>query len=81
MSAHGNLQLESGHELYLLECDSHFPKEIPVLTFSVSDVEDLWLQLNKDGVKIEPLETDKLFGKLFVFYDVDGNKYNAVELK
>lgn len=81
ITAHGNLQLESGEELYLLECQNHSPTINPLLTFSVSDLHHLWLQIKSNGVITEPIETNELFGKLFVFYDPDGNKYNAVEIK
>ncbi|RIE03123.1 sigma-70 family RNA polymerase sigma factor [Cohnella faecalis] len=78
-TARGQLQLESGQLLYLLECAPPFTKTSPGLTFSVSDVEDLWLQLNGDGVSVDPVEVDEWFGKMFVFYDPDGNPYEAVE--
>lgn len=81
ISIHGNLQLDSGDELYLLECQNHAPAAIPVLTFSVSDIDQLWLQLKSNGVITEPIETSEWFGKLFVFHDPDGNKYNAAENK
>lgn len=79
-SSHGNLLLESGHELYLLESESHSPREIPLLTFSVSDAKALWLKLTSSGVQTEPIAADDLFGKSFVFHDPDGNKFNAVEI-
>lgn len=79
MNSHGNLLLESGHELYLLECRLHSPQTMPMLTFSVSSVDDLWSQLKSGGVKTEPIETNELFGKRFAFYDPDDNKYYAVE--
>lgn len=79
INTHGNLLLESGHELYLLECHSHSPTNVPVLTFSVSNLSDLWSQLNKCGVITETIETNEIFGKLFAFYDPDENKYYAVE--
>ncbi|MCM3041280.1 sigma-70 family RNA polymerase sigma factor [Paenibacillus motobuensis] len=82
INSHGNLLLESGHELYLLECHHlHSPKKMPVLTFSVSNVDELWLELKSSGVNTEPIETNELFGKLFAFYDPDDNKYYAVENK
>lgn len=80
-SIHGNLKLESGHELYFLECQNHSPKKIPLLTFLVANANDLWLTLKNNGVHTEPIEENDLFGKLFVFYDPDGNKFNAVENK
>jgi RNA polymerase sigma-70 factor (ECF subfamily) len=81
LSKHGNLLLESGDELYLLECQTHLPSPIPLLTFSVTHIDQLWLSLKSKGVHIEPLETNELFGKLFPFYDPDGNKYYAAEKK
>ncbi|SFL36814.1 RNA polymerase sigma-70 factor, ECF subfamily [Paenibacillus sp. 1_12] len=81
MTIHGNLQLESGHELYLLECHNHFPKELPILTFTVSDVDELWSLLQSKEVITNPIETDEWLGKRFVFYDPDGNRYHAVEHK
>lgn len=81
MNTRGNLLLESGHELYLLECRPRFPSPMPVLTFSVSCVDDLWSALKSSGVRIDPIETDELFGKRFAFYDPDENKYYAVENK
>jgi RNA polymerase sigma-70 factor, ECF subfamily len=80
-NAHGNLLLESGHELYLLECNSHSPNIRPVLTFSVSNIDELWSQLQSSGAVIEPIDTDETFGKLFAFFDPDNNKYFAVENK
>lgn len=79
INTNGNLLLESGHELYLLECHSHSPKNMPVLTFSVSNVDELWSQLKSSGVITGPIETNELFGRLFAFYDPDENKYYAVE--
>jgi len=78
-SSHGNLLLESGHKLYLLESENHLPREIPLLTFSVSDANPLWLKLTSSGVRTEPIIENDLFGKSFIFYDPDGNKFNAVE--
>ncbi|RIX52114.1 sigma-70 family RNA polymerase sigma factor [Paenibacillus nanensis] len=78
-SPHGHLLLESGHELYLLECSAHSPKPIPLLTFSVSGLDALWHRLKSGGVRTEPIEKDDLFGRLFAFYDPDFNKYYAVE--
>lgn len=79
ISSHGNLLLESGHELYLLECHTHSPKQIPVLTFSVSNADELWSSLHSQGVIAEPIEADDVFGRRFAFYDPDKNKYYAVE--
>ncbi|AJY77634.1 RNA polymerase subunit sigma-24 [Paenibacillus beijingensis] len=81
ISIHGNLLLESGHELYLLESETRSPKGMPVLTFSVEDADELWLQLTSGRVDSGPIETHELFGKQFVFYDPDGNKYQVVENK
>lgn len=79
INAHGNLLLESGHELYLLECYLHTPRNMPLLTFSVSNADELRAQLISSGVTAEQMETTELFGKLFAFYDPDYNKYYAVE--
>jgi len=79
ISTHGIPILESGQELYLLEGHSNSRTHLPVLTFSVSNLVDLWSQLNNCGVMTEPIETHELFGKLFAFYDPDQNKYYAVE--
>ena len=79
VNTRGNLLLESGHELYLLECLTHAPQNMPVLTFAVSNIHDLWSQLIIDGVVAGPIETNEWFGKHFVFYDPDGNQYHAVE--
>ena len=79
VNTHGNLLLESGHELYLLECQTHTPPNMPVLTFAVSNIHDLWSRLKSDGVVAGPIETNEWFGKHFVFYDPDGNQYHTVE--
>jgi len=81
MSRHGNLLLESGHELYLLECHNHLPSDLPMLAFEVFDVEELWHKLKHDGVKAESLIRNNDIGKHFVFYDPDGNAYHAIENK
>lgn len=81
ISPHGNLLLESGHELYLLESRARSPKTKPILTFSVDDADELWLRLCSCRVHSGPVETDELFGKHFVFYDPDGNPYQVVEMK
>ncbi|MDQ6421271.1 sigma-70 family RNA polymerase sigma factor [Paenibacillus sp. LHD-117] len=81
ISRHGNLKVESGHELYLLECHSHLPSELPLLAFEVTDVEELWLKLQDDEVRLEPIDTNTFIGKHFVFYDPDGNPYHAIENK
>ncbi|MEC0370395.1 sigma-70 family RNA polymerase sigma factor [Paenibacillus chibensis] len=81
ISRHGNLLIESGHELYLLECHPHLPSELPLLAFEVSDIEELWHKLQHDEIKSELIQTNKLIGKHFVFYDPDGNAYHAVENK
>ncbi|MDP5274883.1 sigma-70 family RNA polymerase sigma factor [Chengkuizengella axinellae] len=80
-STHGNLLLESDHELYLLECSKHTPTKVPVLTFSVSNIDDLQSQLYNSGVRTEPIQTSELFGKSFAFHDPDENKFLAVENK
>jgi len=79
ISEHGNLLLESGHELYMLECSSFAPGAIPVLTFTVSDAEALWTRLQSDGVSTLPIGMNEWFGIQFVFFDPDGNSYCAVE--
>lgn len=78
-SRHGNPVLESGQELYLLECQHHDPASLPVLTFEVTNVEDLGQLLQQQEIGTEPIQEDALFGKLLVFYDPDGNKYHAIE--
>ncbi|GAV15581.1 sigma-70 family RNA polymerase sigma factor [Paenibacillus sp. NAIST15-1] len=81
ISRHGNLLVESGHELYLLECHTHLPSDLPLLAFEVSDIEELWHKLQHDKVKMESINTDHFIGKYFIFYDPDGNSYHAVEHK
>ncbi|MGO4500148.1 sigma-70 family RNA polymerase sigma factor [Paenibacillus sp. 2RAB27] len=81
ISRRGNLLVGSGHELYLLECHTHLPSDLPLLAFEVSDVEQLWYKLQRDGVKSESIHTNHFVGKQFVFYDPDGNLYHAVEKK
>lgn len=81
ISRHGNLLIESGHELYLLECHTHLPSDLPLLAFEVSDIEGLWHKLQHDEVKSESIKTNHFIGKHFVFYDPDGNAYHAVEKK
>jgi len=79
ISRHGNLLVESGHELYLLECHTHLPSDLPLLAFEVSDIEELWHKLQHDEVKLESINTNHFIGKHFIFYDPDGNSYHAVE--
>ncbi|OIB01348.1 RNA polymerase subunit sigma-24 [Paenibacillus sp. LC231] len=78
-SRHGNPVLESGQELYLLECQHHSPASLPVLTFEVASVGQLGHQLHQQGVRSEPIREDDVFGKWLGFYDPDGNKYLAIE--
>lgn len=78
-SRHGNPVLESGQELYLLECQRHVPASMPVLTFEAASVGELEQRLQQQGIGMEPIREDALFGKLLVFYDPDGNKYHAIE--
>ena len=78
-STQGHLLLEANHELYLLECRIHSPKNIPILTFSVADVDELRSQLKSGGVSAESIKTDGMLGKHFAFYDPDKNKYLVVE--
>ena len=78
-SRHGNPVLESGQELYLLECQHHSPASLPVLTFEVASVGQLGHQLHQQGVRSEPIREDDVFGKWLAFYDPDGNKYLAIE--
>lgn len=81
ISRHGNLLVESGHELYLLECHTHLPSDLPLLAFEVSDIEELWHKLQHDEVKLQSINTNPFIGKYFVFCDPDGNSYHAVEHK
>ncbi|EPY13582.1 MULTISPECIES: sigma-70 family RNA polymerase sigma factor [Paenibacillus] len=81
ISRHGNLLVESGHELYLLECHTHLPSDLPLLAFEVSDIEELWHKLQHDEVKLQSINTNPFIGKYFIFYDPDGNSYHAVEHK
>jgi len=81
ISRHGNLLVESGHELYLLECYNHLPSDLPLLAFEVSNIEEIWHKLQHVGVKSGSITTNNFIGKHFVFYDPDGNSYHAVEHK
>ena len=78
ISKHGNLLAASGHELYLLECKAHRPSEYPLMAFEVPDVNELWLTLGNNGVRIQPIVKDEWIGEHFVFADPDGNLYHAI---
>ncbi|GKU77408.1 sigma-70 family RNA polymerase sigma factor [Paenibacillus sp. L3-i20] len=79
ISKHGNLLLELGHELYVLQCHGHSPLDTPILSFSISNAEQLWFQLSNNGVIADPIQHDAWLGKHFTFYDPDHNKYIAVD--
>ncbi|WP_027086493.1 sigma-70 family RNA polymerase sigma factor [Cohnella panacarvi] len=81
ISRHGNLLIASGHELYLLECQTHRPSEYPLMAFEVPDVNELWFTLQHGDVRTEPLVTDEWMGEHFVFADPDENLYHAIEKK
>lgn len=81
VSRHGNLLVASGHELYLLECQTHPPSDLPLMAFEVSNVDELWHKLRQSNVWIEPIVKDEWIGKYFVFADPDGNLYHAIENK
>jgi len=81
VSRHGNLLVESGHELYLLESPTHSPGNLPLLAFEVADADELRLKLQRDGIEPGPIGTDDFLGKHFLFRDPDGNPYHAIEKK
>lgn len=82
----GNLLLESGEELYLLECRSYrtvttYTSDIPRLTFSVLEIDAIWNRLRGRNVRVGQIEYSDMPGKYFSFYDPDGNKFLCLEIK
>lgn len=81
------LKLSDGQWLHLVETagpiDNQFPNkagyEMFRLTFEVRQIEVLHDHLKKNGVRIEELQDRDSCGINFVFYDLDGNKFDVNE--
>lgn len=81
------LKLADGQWLHLVETegrmDNPFPNkagyEMFRFTFEVRQIEVLYDQLITNGVRIEDLEDRDSCGINFVFYDLDGNKFDVNE--
>jgi len=81
------LKLSDGQWLHLVETegeiDSHFPNKAGYqmfrFTFEVREIERLYDRLQANAVTIEELEDRGSCGINFVFYDLDGNKFDVNE--
>ncbi|BBI31006.1 VOC family protein [Cohnella abietis] len=82
------LKLADGQWLHLVETegeiDNPFPNKAgyPMFrfTFEVREIELVYDRLQSNGVKIEDLEDRGSCGINFVFYDLDGNKFDVNEV-
>jgi hypothetical protein len=81
------LKLADGQWLHLVETEGPFNNQFKDisgyekfrLTFEVREIEVIYDQLQTNGVKIEELKDRGSCGINFVFYDLDGNKFDVNE--
>ncbi|MDQ0116342.1 VOC family protein [Paenibacillus harenae] len=82
------LKLSDGQWLHLVETDGVIDNQFPNksgyemfrLTFEVRQIEQLYNRLQTKGVRTENLEDRGSCGINFVFYDLDGNKFDVNEV-
>ncbi|WP_211748194.1 VOC family protein [Paenibacillus sp. Marseille-Q4541] len=82
------LKLSDGQWLHLVETKGEFNNQFPNesgyemfrITFEVRRIEELHDHLRANGVIIEKLEDRGSCGINFVFYDLDGNKFDVNEV-
>ncbi|MFB9273764.1 VOC family protein [Cohnella cellulosilytica] len=82
------LKLTDGQWLHLVETDGEIDNQFPNkagyemfrFTFEVREIERLYDRLQSNGVKVEDLADRESCGINFVFYDLDGNKYDVNEV-
>jgi catechol 2,3-dioxygenase-like lactoylglutathione lyase family enzyme len=81
------LKLADGQWLHLVETERPFNNQFKDvsgyekfrLTFEVREIEVVYDHLQTNGVKIEELQDRGSCGINFVFYDLDGNKFDVNE--
>lgn len=81
------LKLSDGQWLHLVETDGPIDNQFPSkagyemfrLTFEVRQIEVLYEYLRANGVQTAELEDRDSCGINFVFYDLDGNKFDVNE--
>ncbi|MCR8630344.1 VOC family protein [Paenibacillus radicis (ex Xue et al. 2023)] len=82
------LKLSDGQWLHLVETDGHFDNqftnkagyEMFRFTFEVRQIEVLYDHLQSNSVKVEQLKDRGSCGINFIFYDLDGNKFDVNEV-
>ncbi|AIQ12950.1 catechol 2,3-dioxygenase-like lactoylglutathione lyase family enzyme [Paenibacillus forsythiae] len=52
-----------------------------VVTFFTDDIESLHMRLTSEGVTTRPISNEGIYGKFFVFEDLDGNLFDVWEHK
>lgn len=81
------LKLSDGQWLHLVETEGEIDNQFPNkagyqmfrFTFEVREIERLYDRLQSNSVKIDELEDRGNCGINFVFYDLDGNKFDVNE--
>lgn len=82
------LKLSDGQWLHLVETEGEIDNQFPNkagyrmfrLTFEVREIERLYDRLQSNGVKTEDLKDRDSCGINFIFYDLDGNKFDVNEV-
>lgn len=82
------LKLSDGQWLHLVETEGEIDNQFPDksgyqmfrLTFEVRKIEELYERLQGSGVKTGELKDRDSCGINFVFYDLDGNKFDVNEV-
>ncbi len=78
----GHLILPSGQTLYLLPFKHPFytDSSIPVLSFDVDNITEVYHKLKKDGISVDERIED-IMGEHFFFYDLDNNRFGIYQSK
>jgi RNA polymerase sigma-70 factor, ECF subfamily len=79
----GHLTLPSGQTLYLLQFKHPDPAfstdtSIPVLSFDVDNINEVYIKLKKDGISVDERIED-IMGEHFFFYDLDNNRFGIYQ--
>jgi hypothetical protein len=85
---HAILKLSDGQWLHLVETEGDISNQFPEktgyersrVTFDVRHIEKLYEQLRSSGIKVDELQDRASCGINFVFYDLDGNKFDVNEM-
>lgn len=82
----GHPALPSGQTLYLLQIKTpydilHTDSSLPVLSFDVDNIHEVYDKLKKNGVCVDEQVGDFVWGKRFFFHDLDKNRFGINQSK